>query len=453
MIACGSTTPAESAATDSTSTSTAPVTTTEPVATTEPTTTEPGTTTGAEPVTYHQHVRPILEARCVGCHHSEGVGPFSLTSYTDASTWAQVSVDAVDGRRMPPFMPDDSDCWPIADIRKMDAWERDLLGEWLAAGTPEGDPDAPPEVQISPPEGSLGPPMRSFPDHIIHTPDTADSDEYRCFRVDPTLTAAWTFFQALSIDIDNRARVHHAVIHAVPPELVAATLKVDADTPEPGWSCYFGPGVVGAFPVGSYSPGSFVRPYADGTSVPLAAGTQFIVELHFHATFNKDPVDVAVTSWEFAAPVLRFPHGLSMFNSNFFIPAGAPSVTAPLAGRIIAADQEPAVQEARAGKIWGVDFHMHMRGKTARIDLVRKDGTRQCLLQVPEWHDEWQGPYVFDMPLVAGAGDTIEATCEWDNTAENQPIVDGVQLEPTNLHWGFDALDEMCNAYVSMTLN
>lgn len=438
----------------------------EPTTASEPTTagvtttadTSSDATTGAAPVTYHQHVRPILAARCVGCHHSEGVAPFSLASHAEASMWAQISVAAVDERRMPPFMPDDGDCWPIDDIRKMDAHERDLLRQWLADGTPEGDPDAPPELEIPPPKDTLGPPTRSFAEHIIYTPDTADGDEYRCFRVDPALTSEWTFFQAVGIAADNLARVHHAIVHAVPPELVAAVEQLDADTPEQGWSCYFGPGVEGTVPVGGYSPGALVRPYADGTSVPLAAGTQFIVELHFHDTFNQDPVDVAVTSWEFAAPVLRFPHGLSMFNSNFFIPAGAPSVTAPLAGDIIPADQEPvvpadpnAIHQARAGKVWGVDFHMHMRGKTARIDLVREDGTRQCLLRVPEWRDAWQGSYTFAEPLLARAGDRIEATCEWDNSAEHQPVVDGVRLEPSDLHWGFGALDEMCNASLSMT--
>jgi hypothetical protein len=96
---------------------------------------------------------------------------------------------------------------------------------------------------------------------------------------------------------------------------------------------------------------------------------------------------------------------------------------------------------------------MHMRGKTARIDLVRKDGTRQCLLRVPDWDDAWQGAYTFAEPLPARAGDRIEATCEWDNSPEHQPIVKGVQLEPTDLHWGFGALDEMCNANLSMTLD
>lgn len=421
-----------------------------------------GTTTATgepgEPVTYHQHARPILEARCAGCHKEQGIGPFSVVGYADAGKWAEVSLGAVEDGSMPPFFADDSDCWTIADARKMPQWERDVLRAWVDGGKLEGDPDAPAEVEVELPASTLGAPTRVFDDAVEYTP--GGGDEYRCFLVDPALTEMWTFLQAVSVDTDNWARLHHAIVYAIPPELAAAVEQIDADAPGLGWECYFGPGLAGPVPVGSYSPGAATRPYSGGTSVPVVAGTRFIVEAHFHETFNEDPVRLSVAAWEFPQPVTRFPHGLSMFNSDFFIPAGAPSVTAPLAGEFIAADQEPAIpddpnaiRQAKAGLIWGLDFHMHMRGKTARVDLVREDGTRQCLLRVPDWHDEWQGPYEFAQPIEARAGDRIEATCEWDNSAANQPFVDGVQLEPVDLTWGFGALDEMCNGNISLTLD
>lgn len=411
-----------------------------------------------EPVTYYQHARPILEARCAGCHKDQGIAPFSVVGYDDAAQWAEVALAAVEDGSMPPFYADDSECWPIADARKMPRWERDVLRAWVDGGTLAGDPDAPPAVEVDLPESTLGAPTRVFAEAVDYTPP--GGDEYRCFLVDPALSETWTFLRAVSVDADNWARVHHAIVYAVAPELVAAVEQIDADAPGLGWECYFGPGLAGPVPVGSYSPGAATRPYPGDTSVPLAAGTRFIVEAHFHETFNEDPVRLRVASWEFAQPVTRFPHGLSMFNSDFFIPAGAPSVTAPLAGEFIAADQEPpipddpnAIRQAREGLIWGVDFHMHMRGKTARVDLVREDGTRECLLRVPDWRDAWQGPYVFAAPLQARAGDRIEATCEWDNSAEHQPIVDGARLDPVDLHWGFGALDEMCNGNISLTLD
>ena len=413
-----------------------------------------------EPVTYYQHLRPILDARCGACHTSGGVGPFSLEDYARASMWAEVSLHAVEEGTMPPFMPDDSECQPLEDFRKMEAWERELFVEWVEQGAPEGDPDAAAEVELELPANALGPPTSVFDSGLEYLPATEGDDEYRCFLIDPQLQADWTFLQAASIETNNWSRVHHAIVYIVPPEHVAAAEAVDAADPGEGYECYFGPEVDGALAVGGHSPGAVPKPFDDGTTIPIAAGTQFIVETHFHETYNEDPVSIAVTTWEFDEPVLRFPQWLPMFNSDFFIPAHEPSVTAPLAADIIPVDQEPewdpdpnSIKQGKEGLIWGVDFHMHLRGKTAKIELVREDGTRECLLWVPRWRDEWQGSYQFKEPVMARAGDRIEGTCEWDNSAENQPIVDGVKLEPVDLTWGFDALDEMCNGGVSMTID
>ena len=38
---------------------------------------------------------------------------------------------------------------------------------------------------------------------------------------------------------------------------------------------------------------------------------------------------------------------------------------------------------------------MHVLGKSSRVDLVRSDGTEECLLNVPEWDFNWQGSYRF----------------------------------------------------------
>jgi hypothetical protein len=96
---------------------------------------------------------------------------------------------------------------------------------------------------------------------------------------------------------------------------------------------------------------------------------------------------------------------------------------------------------------------MHLRGATGRVDLVRADGSRECLLRIPRWSDDWQGGYRFAAPVEARPGDRIEATCTWDNSAENQPVIDGERLEPTVLRWGFDALDEMCNGSLHLSVD
>ena len=52
--------------------------------------------------------------------------------------------------------------------------------------------------------------------------------------------------------------------------------------------------------------------------------------------------------------------------------------------------------------------------------------------------------YRFKEPVQTNAGDEIRITCTWDNSAGNQPIVDGQPLEPRNITWGDSTFDEMC---------
>jgi hypothetical protein len=45
-------------------------------------------------------------------------------------------------------------------------------------------------------------------------------------------------------------------------------------------------------------------------------------------------------------------------------------------------------------------------------------------------------------------GERIRTTCVFDNSAANQPVVSGEQLEPVDVGWGDGTLDEMCLLYL-----
>ena len=41
-------------------------------------------------------------------------------------------------------------------------------------------------------------------------------------------------------------------------------------------------------------------------------------------------------------------------------------------------------------------------------------------------------------------GDRLGLECHWDNSAGNQPFVDGQRVPPRELNWGEGTDDEMC---------
>jgi hypothetical protein len=73
------------------------------------------------------------------------------------------------------------------------------------------------------------------------------------------------------------------------------------------------------------------------------------------------------------------------------------------------------------------------------------------VLRIDEWNFDWQGGYTLREPLRVGPDDTLRISCTWDNSAENQPVVDGAVLEPQDVVWGEGTTDEMCLSVMYVT--
>ena len=101
------------------------------------------------------------------------------------------------------------------------------------------------------------------------------------------------------------------------------------------------------------------------------------------------------------------------------------------------AEDEPLV-------LYTAGHHMHELGKSQRTELRHADGSTSCLLDTPDWDFAWQGRYTFSSPVTFGPGDKLWMGCTWDNSASNQPIVDGKAREPVTVAWGSGTADEMC---------
>jgi len=101
--------------------------------------------------------------------------------------------------------------------------------------------------------------------------------------------------------------------------------------------------------------------------------------------------------------------------------------------------------------IVGMAAHMHLLGTSQRGEIERAGGEMACGLNVPAWDFDWQESYTFDPndPLVLEDGDRFKLTCTYDNSAANQPVINGEQLMPRDVEWGDGTLDEMCLLYIT----
>src|SRR5689334_4588423 len=101
------------------------------------------TASGAEKLTFHKDVEPILQNRCQACHRSGEIGPMPLLTYEQARPWAKAIREAVVSRTMPPWFANAAH-GRFANDRSLSKQEIDTLTGWVGSGAPEGDPkDAP----------------------------------------------------------------------------------------------------------------------------------------------------------------------------------------------------------------------------------------------------------------------------------------------------------------------
>jgi hypothetical protein len=68
---------------------------------------------------------------------------------------------------------------------------------------------------------------------------------------------------------------------------------------------------------------------------------------------------------------------------------------------------------------------------------------------VQDFDYHWQQGFVLQEPAELFLGeDTLYLSCTWDNSAENQPVRDGVVQEPRDVNWGSGVEDEMCIGFL-----
>ena len=81
----------------------------------------------------------------------------------------------------------------------------------------------------------------------------------------------------------------------------------------------------------------------------------------------------------------------------------------------------------------GVYPHMHLRGRTLRVERLRDDQTT-CLLNVPSWEFHWQQFFFYDSPVDLRAGDRLRITCGYDTSADTKTVT-WAKGPPTRCAW------------------
>ena len=395
---------------------------------------------GETAITFSNQVVRIFQAHCQTCHRTGGIAPFSLVSYGDAYENRDRIVEQTSLRKMPPWHVD-STCTAYEDDPSLTAQEIEILSRWVAAGAPQGDlRDLPPERTF--PDGwELGPPDQVVTMSEPMTPDFGSGDVYRCFVL-PTGLSSDKYVAAVEVVPGSRRMVHHVILFV--DSSGTAARQLDARDPGPGYTCFGGPGFdvsLAASTLGGWAPGNTPHRLPDGVGMPLPAGSDVVMQVHYSSRSGVREADTSSVGLYFARGTVRKRLLVApVINQSFTIPAGAADheVTASI-------PFVPFAVHALA-----IIPHMHLLGRQMTVTVTRPDGSTQCLVRVPDWDFHWQATYFYETPIAVPFGSRIDLSARYDNSSANP---ENPNSPPRDVRWGENTTDEMCIAFLGVTLD
>lgn len=389
-------------------------------------------------LSYWSAIKPIADTKCVGCHSDGNIAPFTLTSFADFKSHTDKVHVAITNHVMPPWPPA-SGCTDYRANRSLSDAEQKTILDWIAQGAVEGNPKdyKPSSLRaqgLSRVDATVG---MAAP----YTPTNAP-DEYRCFLLDwnESTTRYVSGFRARP---GNAAIVHHVIAFLAAPADVASYQQLDAADPAPGWLCFGGPGgSARAAWLGGWAPGSPGADFPSGTGIQVQPGSKVVLQVHYNLANNNGQPDTTAVDFKLDDSVTKqgviqpWANPQWIQQHTMTIPAGAADQEfdwtldpSPYWGLIT----QNVIANAQPVTMWSASLHMHTRGRRAELDILRADGSKECMLKIDRWDFHWQGSYDFMTPKTFAPGDRLYLECHFDNSDST-----------VARNWGEGTSDEMC---------
>lgn len=399
----------------------------------------PESDASAAAVTYARDIAPIVQARCVSCHREGQVAPFPLETYAQTAKRARQIARVTSDRIMPPWMPRSGHDRFVGE-RWLTDGELSLFERWAATGRAKGDPaDMPPAPTFA--EGwRMGEPdlVLEMTEAFTVAADGPDVFQYFVIPVDiPTdrMVAAIEFIPG------NERVVHHSVLFL---DDSGEARKRDAESPEPGYAGFGGPGFLPSGALGGWSVGNTPRRLPEGMGRYLKKGSDLVMQIHYHPT-GKVEVDRSKVGLYFldepVEEILTEPARLvgSIWAANYEmdIPAGEAeyrrSATYTLPRDVI---------------LVGVVPHMHLLGRSIAVTADVPGSAPRSLVDIERWNYSWQDEYYYERPIPLPAGTTLRVDAVFDNSEDNPS---NPSYPPERVTWGDETDDEMLFCFFLLT--
>jgi hypothetical protein len=314
-------------------------------------------------------------------------------------------------------------------------------------------------------------------------PTGKGTDDYRCFLLDPGLDED-AFITGIDVLPGNADVVHHVILFRVPPQSQGAAVSLDMQEEGQGWTCFGGTGVGGAGAelddapwLGAWAPGGGERVLAPDVGIPLEAGSQVVMQVHYNllagatpdvtaarlrlAPGDRDlaaldtmllpaPVELPCRQARDDGPLCSREASLADAGERFGDAAQTANYLHLLCGRQEPGPvqrcertiEEPTTVRAAAG-------HMHLLGREIRLEANPGTPRARTLLDIGTWDFDDQGARPVE-PVRLEPGDRVRVTCRHDQALRDVlPAFEGQRER--YVVWGDGTTDEMCLGMLMVT--
>lgn len=370
-------------------------------------------------INFAEDVAPLIQRHCAGCHRPRTSAPFSLLTFDDVSSQAEMIEEVVSEERMPPWYasPEHGE---FLNAPTITADDRRAIVEWVRGGTPPGDlSKIPPAEQTESPKWQIGEPDLVLKMIAPHTIPAEGFIPYK-YIVFPYVFLRDTWVEAFEILPDNRSVVHHS------------NMAYASKGQKPGRGTF----------ITGYVPGGQAMDLAvfdNNVAFRLPALSVLGLQIHYTTTGQPEKCSFSVGIRYAKRDVEKQLRFRLADPRRFQIPPRHPAY---------------AVRQSFTlpsdVSLLGMFAHMHYRGKDMTFLAHRPDGQTETLLEIPNFNFDWQMSYAIEpgkkrLPK----GTRLEAIAHYDNSTFNPYNPD----PDKQIAYGLQSVDEMMNGYMFFTID
>ena len=383
-----------------------------------------------EPITWSQHIAPIIFKNCSPCHRPGQSGPFNLLSYADVVKKAKLIKFVTQTRYMPPW-PADANYSHFVGEKVLTKLEINLIKNWVDSGLQLGDTLKLPTVPTFYNGSGFGKPDLVIKAQKAYQIKANGTDVFLIMKF-PYQISNDTLLDFVEFVPNQRKLVHHVNGHLISydetrsfnyltGESISADTKAQlmevyknmhipyTDNFQPQFPTltpnvvYYLPGYIPpTYPkqIGGYhlkKQGAFLL-----NNIHYGPSNKALLDSSYlNVFYRKSPIERPVIESQLGT------FGISKIEPEFIIPPNQVKTFST------------QTKLSKTISLLSINPHMHLIGKTFWAFALKPNGDTVPLIKINKWDFRWQYYYTFLHPIKLEVGTTIRVVGSFDNTSKN----------------------------------